>query len=276
MYHYGISGSTILTNSSKLNELFTYDFVDHIEIGEFSDQTAFEKFKSLKDRHGFSFGLHSPLYRTGSKYDLLQYVNIEPEVAWSQFEEEINWMSKLGAKYVLVHFPYFKSKVEEKMMVKMESGLRRLQHLQLKYDIPIVCEPKLGFNRSPANIELLHHFSVERWSKYDIKLCIDIGDYLLGAKGKALSYISKWKEHIKVVHLHHVACKGKKYFWLPIHPTQEEGQKYLKVQHVIKELAGMNGIYFILEHTPHFTPSKQFVQEGIAWLHSLLEKPNHR
>ncbi|WP_240458787.1 hypothetical protein [Virgibacillus sp. Bac330] len=81
MYHYGISGSTILTNSSKLNELFTYDFVDHIEIGEFSDQTAFEKFKSLKDRHGFSFGLHSPLYRTGSKYDLLQYVNIEPEVA---------------------------------------------------------------------------------------------------------------------------------------------------------------------------------------------------
>ncbi|WP_296362438.1 MULTISPECIES: hypothetical protein [Virgibacillus] len=84
------------------------------------------------------------------------------------------------------------------------------------------------------------------------------------------------EEHIKVVHLHHVACKDKKYFWLPIHPTQEEGQKYLKVQHFIKELAGMNGIYFILEHTPHFTPSKQFVQEGIDWLYSLLEKPNYR
>ncbi|API90722.1 MULTISPECIES: sugar phosphate isomerase/epimerase family protein [Virgibacillus] len=271
-YKCGVSGSTILTDPSKLEELFCYDFVDHIEIGEFPNQVAFEEFITIKNKHGLSFGLHSPLYRKGSKYDLLQHVHMEPEAAWIQFDKELKKMSELGAEYVLVHFPYFKAENKENTFAKIESGLARLHALQGKYNISIVCEPKLGLNRSAVNIELLHRFPVERWAKYNVKLCIDIGDYLLGTKEKTLSYISKWKDHIKVVHLHNVECKDGNYYWIPIHPTYEKDGEYYKVKKIIEELARIEDIIFVLEHTPHSNPSRKFVQEGINWLHHLVKE----
>jgi sugar phosphate isomerase/epimerase len=259
-----------MTDPSKFNELFI-DSIHHIEIGEFSDQNAFEKFLAIKSNKKVSLGLHSPLYRTGSKYDLLEHVFMEPENAWVHFENEIKMMSELGAEYVLVHFPYFQSEGVENSLFKIEVGLKRLRNLQDKYNMVIVCEPKLGLNRSSVNIDLLHQFPIEKWAKYNIKLCIDIGDYLIGAKEKTERYIRKWRDYIKVVHLHNVEFTQDKYIWIPVHPTHEEDGIHFNVQTIIGELAKCKEeVIFVFEHTPHSNPTREFVTEGIKWVDGIL------
>ena len=102
----GVSGSTIMSDPTLLNNLFWKD-IKHVEIGEFPDEEAFNAFLYLKNKNGVSFGIHSPILRTGSKYDLIEKVRYEPKEAWKMFEVEVKRFAKLGAEYVLVHFPYF-------------------------------------------------------------------------------------------------------------------------------------------------------------------------
>jgi sugar phosphate isomerase/epimerase len=267
-----ISGSTIMTDSDKFPELFSYS-VDHIEIGEFEDQDSFEAFLKEKEAKKISFGLHSPLYRSGSKYDLLENVFYSPEKAWVQFENEVKHMSELGAEYVLVHFPYFKTEGVEESFTKIEEGLARLNRLQENYNMMIVCEPKLGFNRSPIGMDLLHHFPVETWAKYNVKICIDIGDYLIGAKEKTLQYIRKWSEYIKVVHLHNVEFHENTYIWVPVHPSHEQDDSHFKIKAIIEELAKCEEVTFVFEHTPHSNPTSQFVLEGMNWVRGIIAGP---
>lgn len=98
--------------------------MSHIEIGEFPSEDSFNYFIELTNKENKTFGLHSPLYRNQSKYDLLEKVNYEPEQAWRQFESEVNYMSKLGAAYILVHFPYFKEEKDIDSAEIIESGLK--------------------------------------------------------------------------------------------------------------------------------------------------------
>ena len=100
----GISGSVIMTDPTKFDELFDYE-VDHIEIGEFPDLGSFQQFLENLKSNKRTFGLHSPLLRGQSKYDLLEHVYYEPEQAWLQFESEVKQMASLGTEYILVHFP---------------------------------------------------------------------------------------------------------------------------------------------------------------------------
>ncbi|OZU87653.1 hypothetical protein CIL03_15635 [Virgibacillus indicus] len=270
MVHYiGLSGSTIMTDPDKFPLLFNKD-VEHIEIGEFSSRESFNNFLELLNESKRSFGLHSPLYRNQSKYDLLEKVQYTPEQAWRQFESEVEYMARIGAEYVLVHFPYFKEEVEADTIEIIENGLRKLHLLQEKYSISIVCEPKLGLNLSPFGIKALNNFPIEIWDKYGINLCIDIGDYLIGTRNNVLDYIEKWKKYIKVVHLHNVEFHNNKYIWIPVHPSHESDNLHYSVSDIISELAANSGVFFVFEHTPHANPTEEFVNEGINWIKELI------
>lgn len=267
----GVSGSVILSNPEKYEELF-WEGIDHIEIGEFPDEAAFKYFLNLCQENNVSFGIHSPLFRSKSKYDLLQKVDYEPEYAWDQLEREAEEMSKLGAEYILVHFPYFKNEADDVQVdVLIEKGLQRLDEIQKKNSIQLICEPKLGFNSSKAGINYLHDFPVETWKKYDLKLCIDIGDYLIATGDQIFPYINKWKDHIKIVHLHNVLYEAGKYIWIPIHPSHEGSEEYFQVEKLIEFLSRCGDITFVFEHTPHSNPSSEFVNEGYQWLKGILE-----
>lgn len=262
-----ISGSTIMSDTSLLHELFIKE-ADHIEIGEFENDAAYQHFLSLVIKSNKSFGLHSPLFRNKSKYDLIEHVQFEPEKAWVQFENEVKRMAEDGADYILVHFPYFQDESDDPNK-KIEEGLQKLSRLQVKYNLPIVCEPKLGMWKSAKGIEYLHKFPVSVWEKYGLNLCIDIGDYLLAA-GKLcmnpLEFIQKWKNHIKVVHLHNIEFLDDKYIWVPIHPSHENNGVHFPLKKILHFLAEHKDIYWVLEHTPHSNPTKEFVMEGIQWL----------
>ncbi|MCM3719511.1 TIM barrel protein [Fictibacillus phosphorivorans] len=262
-----ISGSTIMSDTSLLQDLFI-DETSHIEIGELENEAAYKQFLSMIRNSNKSFGLHSPLFRNNSKYDLIEYVQFEPKQSWLQFEDEVKRMAEAGAAYILVHFPYFRDEAKQPEQL-IEEGLQKLSLLQEKYDLSIVCEPKLGMWKSARGIEYLHKFPVSLWKKYGLELCIDIGDYLLSATKLSmnpLTLIKKWQDHIKVVHLHNIEFIEGKYIWIPIHPSHENDDVHFPLKEILSTIANRNNVYWVLEHTPHSCPKKEFVMEGIQWL----------
>lgn len=268
-HRFGVSGSTILTNPEQFDELF-WDDIDLIEIGEFPNESSFSAFLDLCRVKQTPFGVHSPLLRNGSKYDLLEKVSIEPLVARKQLEKEAALLSRLGAKYILVHFPYFISETTEYVNEIIEAGLQELSRIQKEYAIPIICEPKLGIGRSAKGIQYFDSFPIEKWEKYSLKLCIDIGDYLIATGDEILKYLEKWKEHIKIVHLHNVAYEDDKHIWIPVHPSHENNGIQYKIGHIVSFLSQCKEINFIFEHTPHSNPSKEFVQQGYVWTRKIV------
>ncbi|GGE44949.1 hypothetical protein GCM10011391_24740 [Pullulanibacillus camelliae] len=265
----GISGSTIMSDTKQLETLFTYG-LSHIEIGEFADPQGFERFMQLQKGRGMTFGIHAPLYRTGSKNDLLQKISFDPELAWEQLEKEAKQLSILGAKYILVHFPFLATSLGEDAHVQLERSLQRLKGIQDRYGLPIVCEPKLGPDRSPLAIETLQQLPIEIWETYNLKLCIDVGDYALAVGERLMAVLKKWLKFVKVVHLHNIEFQGKQHFWVPIHPSHEQDPEHLKIVPLLTLLSQAPDVIFILEHTPHLSPGQTFVNEGIEWLKSLV------
>ncbi len=264
----GVSGSTIYSNPKLFSELF-WQGIDHIEIGEFPDENSVKDFLKLCKEKQISFGIHSPLLRGGSKYDLIEKVQYDVNYAWEQLESEAKRLSALGADYLLVHFPYFKGEIIGDTNRLIEEGLSKLSHIQSQYSIDLICEPKVGLNRSSAGINYLNKFPIETWEKYNVKLCIDIGDYLIAVGDEILNYLSKWKESIKVVHLHNVHYEEDDYFWIPIHPSQELTSKH-KTKNIIELLSQSKDVFFVFEHTPETNPSKEFVMEGYKWVSWLI------
>ncbi|RNB80375.1 hypothetical protein EDM59_23815 [Brevibacillus nitrificans] len=122
--------------------------------------------------------------------------------------------------------------------------MQELSRIQNTYEIPIICEPKLGIGRSTKGIEYLDAFPVEIGEKYSLKLCI--------------------------VHLHNVAYEDDQYIWIPVHPSHENNGVQYKIAHVMRFLAQCEGVQFIFEHTPHSNPSRPFVQQGYTWVRSLI------
>lgn len=265
----GMSGSTIFSNPELYSELFIED-IDHIEIGEFPNEEALNKFLDMNKVKGLSFGIHSPLLRDGSKYDLLEKVKYEPSDAWDMLEVEAKRMADLDAEYLLVHFPYFKDEVSLNTNQLIEEGLKKLSYIQEKYGIKLICEPKLGLNRSGAGIKYLQNFPIEIWGKYNIQICIDIGDYLIATGDEILDYLEKWKGFIIEVHLHNIHYEGEDYIWIPVHPDQEHDGYSHKVEHIIRFLAQCKDVSFIFEHTPETNPSKKVVEEGLKWVREII------
>ncbi len=266
----GISGSTILTDPNKFDQLFKYD-LQHIEIGEFPNEQSLHDFLSLLLGKNISFALHSPLIRNQSKYDLLEKVHYPSDQAWKQFEAEVAHMSDLGAEYVLVHFPYFKMEINDTDVNHIiEEGLQRLSNLQDKYNIQLVCEPKLGVNRSAVGINYLDQFPIETWNRYRIKLCIDIGDYILATGEQAIKYISKWRDHIRVVHLHNIGFHHDKHIWIPIHPSHENDGIHYNIKDILEFLVTCNEVFFVFEHTQETNPTEELVAEGMQWLKEII------
>lgn len=265
----GVSGSTILSDPTKYDELF-WEGIEHIEIGEFPDEAAFSLFLKHCQEHRLTFGVHSPLYRHQSKYDLIEYVYFEPEQAWYQLEHEMKLLNTLGAEYILVHFPYFKGELDGDAQDLITGGLERIKKLQDKYSLPVICEPKLGLHRSPAGIQYFHHSLKEHWN--GIGICIDIGDFLIATGDQIVDIVEKWHDMIQVVHLHNVEfVDDDKYWWIPVHPSHENDGIHYKIEDTIRSLAKSTAKTFVFEHTPHINSSTEFIQQGYHWIRQLVK-----
>ncbi|MGP4074500.1 sugar phosphate isomerase/epimerase family protein [Halobacillus sp. K22] len=265
----GISGSTILSDPDQFDQLFKTG-IHHIEIGEFPDKASFYHFLQMAKQNKVSFGIHSPLIRGNSKYDLIDYVSMDPGEARKNFEKEVALAASVGAEYILVHFPYFKGSVSSNPRPIIEEGLRYLSELQERYKISIVCEPKLGLNRSPAGIHYLQQFPKKVWETYQLSICIDMGDYRMAAGDKWKEYIVPLLPYTTVVHVHNVSFSNNKYYWVPIHPGLNETDGHYDMKSMIEILSERKGRYFILEHTPHSRPSDSYVDEGLEWIRNLI------
>jgi len=267
----GVSGSTIMSEREKFNDLFKYN-LGHIEIGEFKNNADFKLFLTMLSNSLVTFGIHSPIKRGKSKYDIIEHVNYPPEKAIDQIDKEAKKAKNLGAKYLLVHFPFFLGTCDNDTTYLIEQGLEKLSTIQEKHKIDIVCEPKLGDNRSPWGIEYLHQFPIDIWTKYNLKVCIDIGDYVMAVgDNKVMEYIQKWNDFIKVVHLHNVDYLDDDYFWKPVHPD-DESDNHHKIEHIISYLSKLDNIYFVLEHTPHGGHSMEYIQTGCDYIRKAIFK----
>lgn len=263
----GVSGSTILSKAELFTELFWED-IHHIEIGEFFSLTEFDEFLNLINQNtDMTLGIHSPLVRGESKYDLIDRVYYDSTLAWRQLEAEMARLVEVGVDYILVHFPYFHDVVSSDSNRMIENGLKKLQCLQRKYGIDIICEPKLGHLRSIAGIKYLNDFPVDTWAKYNIGICIDIGDYIIATGEKFFEFVEKWKPFIKVVHLHNVKYIGNKHIWTPVHPSDESNN----IKEIIEYFSKLKDVTFIFEHTPELTLSKSLVQEGCEWVRRITK-----
>ncbi|RWZ59986.1 sugar phosphate isomerase/epimerase [Halobacillus fulvus] len=260
-----MSGSTIMSDASQFHKLFNKE-CSHVEIGEFEDMKSFEEFLEQREKHQVTYGVHSPLIRGESKYDLLEEVQYPVEEARRQLVREAAILSERGAEYLLVHFPFFLNEATDSSRSQIEEGLHFLKELQDQYQLPIVCEPKLGKNRSSYGIERLHAFPNNLLKKYDVSICIDIGDYRMATKEEWKTYVEPLLPFTKVIHLHNVVLGEEYYYWSPIHPDFD----HYDMKPMIELLSSGGRKYFVLEHTPHTNPSARQISEGVHWVSQLI------
>jgi len=265
----GISGSTIMSNPEKFHKLFEHN-LNHIEIGEFACRRDRIQFMDIHKTSGATLGIHAPMLRGRSKYDVIERVHFSPRTAIRHLSKDAKMARSMGAKYLLVHFPFFSGETSGDTNAIIEQGLKSLYKIQQKYNIPIVCEPKLGAARSAAGIEYLNHFPVDTWAKYGLKICVDLGDYVMAAGDKnVLEYIKKWSDFIMAAHLHNVDYPKDQYYWKPMHKNDETDGHH-NLLPLMEHLSGLNDIYFVLEHTPHMGYSEGYVREGIEYVKGLI------
>lgn len=264
----GVSGSTIMSEKSLFGELLSYG-VNHVEVGEFANMDEYDLLMNMISERNYSFGIHSPILRSQSKYDLAEEVHFSPDTAIKQLTEEAARLSRTPAKYLLVHFPYFEKETGEPHLDTIEDRLKKLKNIQDTYNITVVCEPKLNGYMSPYSINVMDSIPVGLWAEYGIKICIDLGDYLLAAKHKMEDMIYKWIDHVGVVHLHNVAFDEVRYRWIPIHPDDKQTKEY-HMDRIIKTIAQKDNIYFVMEPTPHIHKSKEYMLEGLDWVKSII------
>ena len=262
---FGVSGSTILSDPDRLDELF-WEGIDHIEVGSLSSGTDLDKLLDRARQQALSVGFHSPLLKGGSKYDLLLQVEQQPEAAWRQLAEELKIAKANQVEYVLVHFPFFLSAAAPDPIPQIDAGLERLAELQAKYGTTILCEPKLGVRQDPGGIGILRDYPVERWLDFAVPMCWDMGDWILAA-GSPSTYLDdfgRWAGAIAAIHVHDVKVEEKRYYWLAVHPSYEGKEPFLSLKPFFAALKSM-GVLLVWEHTPHFLPDQGFALEGFRW-----------
>ncbi len=276
MIRFGVSGSTILSDPDRVDELF-WDGIDHVEVGALSSPAALDNVLARARQGSISVGFHSPLFRGGSKYDLLMHVEGTPELAWQQLEEELSIAQKNQSEYLLVHFPYFSLASEQDPIPQIEAGLSRLRALQDRFETKVLCEPKLGLRRDLGGIGILQAYPVSKWCDFGLSMCWDMGDYLLASNTleECRSELHRWSEVIDVIHVHNVKVTAEQHYWIAIHPSHESGEEYFTVKPLLLDAAAMD-ILLVWEHTPHFTPDHSFALAGFQWAKEVLGSTPNR
>ena len=260
----GISASAVLSKTDRLDELLRRD-VTHVEAGFFENIEIADPFVKNARQRGKSVGIHSPLIQVGSKYDLLESVDMPSEDAWHQVEEEAKWCRGRGVQYLLVHFPYAPQSGTLTNEV-VRSGLRRLATIQSRYGVSIVCEPKLGDDLNLGAIDWIKTAPPRMFSESNLKLCWDVGDHLLanGNEARYLEEYRRWRKSIQVVHLHNVRREGRLYRWTPPHPNKSLVDSDHDLRPIISELA--DGMIVVAEYTPQPVASPQNVDATFHYL----------
>lgn len=269
MNYLGVSGSTIFSDAKKFAQLFDYK-LEHIEIGEFKNKKQLKRFARMLSHSLCTLGIHSPFLRNKSKYDLIEHVDYSPAQAFINLNSDAKKAKYLGAKYLLVHFPYFDDKVPDNANAIIEDGLIALKKLQDLHEIEIVCEPKLGAGRATDGIKHFNNFPIEIWRKYNLKVCIDVGDYVMAYGEKnMLDPIIKWQDFIRVVHLHNVGYPNGGYVWRPMHPDDAK-KGYHNLADTMAFLNTLHEVYFVLEHTPEEDYTTEYLKQSTEYIKNLL------
>ncbi len=261
-FYLSVSGSTILSDSSRLSELFAWG-CSAIEIGSFSDEQAYSYvLRECRKRH-MRLAIHSPFYKDGNRYGLLQGEGS----AWTELERDLSIAQRDELAYVLIHFPYFSSPVQRGSVAAIRKAAHQIVLLSQKYQIPVLIEPKLGPGCDHSLLRLLHALPLADLEAWGLAFCIDVGDLYIASKLSDMPYldlVSHLAPLTHAVHLHDVAVTEEGYIWTPI-----TGSDSVPIAETLTLLRPEKwDIYLVLEHTPHLMESTQQVQQGINWLRS--------
>lgn len=257
-----ISGSTVLSESKRLPELFQWH-TQALEVGNFASPRDLNYIISKCKKCSMELGLHAPILRTDDHHGLL-WNGWAP--AWEELRRNLDFAARHAVAYVLVHFPYVWDKGGQNIGVEnLRPAVHRLKRLEEWSGIPIVCEPKLGPSRDPSVFMSLWALAREELRQWDVSFALDVGDIYLASRKLRCSWeglfchLAPW---CKVIHLHNVWAGGRRYYWTPV---SERGN--VPVEQMMGYLDSENkDIYAVLEHTPHRSGGSQEVGEGINWL----------
>lgn len=259
-----VSGSTILSESSRLLELFSWG-CSAIEIGSLADEQDYSYVLGECLKRRMQLAIHSPFYREGNRYGLLQ-----GEVdAWSELERDLSVAQRDGLAYVLIHFPYLRETVQCGDLDGIRTAAERIVSLSQKYKTPVLIEPKLGPNCDCSVLRLLRSLSLDELKAWKLAFCLDVGDIYIASKVSDMPYLDIVK-HLapltRAVHLHDVVIKEDGYFWTPI-----TGQDSVPILETLSLLSNSEReIFLVLEHTPHLVENNEQVLDGIEWLRTQL------
>lgn len=262
-----ISGSTILSASDRLAELFTHGS-SAIEVGLFAGEADYAYLRHACRQRNLPIGIHSPLYREGNRIGLL----CGDESLWDELEQELATGRRDGWAYLLVHLQYRQREPVDTAMAAIRSAALRAAALSRRYGVPLVLEPKLGEGRDHSLLLQLHQLPMAELASWGLPWCLDVGDIYLACQQSGLPYeqlVSHLAPLVQVVHLHDVVIAGEQYFWTPV-----TGQDAVPIAETLALLRPFDReVFAVLEHTPHRVASGQQVREGIAWLRQQFRSP---
>ncbi len=255
-----VSGSTILSASDRLDELFTWG-TEAIEAGGFDTMDDLHYVLRRCQESGVEFGLHAPSLRHRNRYGLL-YDEVD---AWSELEEDLELAWRGGMSYVLIHFPYFREPIPYADAIeRIRYAVRRIHEIN-RHQVKIIAEPKLGPNRDPFGISLLLNTTRAEIADWKIDWCIDVGDLYIACQALGLQYeeqVQHLARFATVAHLHHVEVEGSHYIWTPV-----TAEGIVPIAHTLDLLAENPwDTYVVLEHTPHKVRDRQQVIDGLEWM----------
>lgn len=255
-----VSGSTILSESSRLSELFTWG-CSAIEIGSFADEQAYSYVLQECRKRDMQLAIHSPFYRDGNRYGLLQ----DEASAWTELERDLAVAQQDDLAYVLIHFPYFGAPVQCGALASIRISAERIVSLSQKYGIPVLIEPKLGPGYDYSALKLLQSLPLAELKAWGLAFCMDVGDIYIASQLSDMPYldiVSHLAPLTHAVHLHDVVVREDGYFWTPV-----TGRDSVPIAETLAVLRSEErDIYLVLEHTPHLVESREQVERGIAWL----------
>lgn len=256
-----ISGSTVLSESERLGDLFRWH-TQAIEIGSLKSPHDLECVLQNCRRFGLKLGIHSPLYAVDDRCGLLW----DNGPAWDELNRNLEMARDQGVSYIVVHFPWVWDKDGSHLGIeRIRETIPRLKRLERTHGVPVVCEPKLGPRRDPSALVLLWAVNRQELLQWDLSFCLDVGDIYMASRALRASYedmVAHLAPWCHVVHLHNVWMSGPHYYWTPV----EQGGN-VPILRTLEILGGTcSDIVAVIEHTPHRVRDNEQVGDGLNWL----------